>query len=159
MTQETQVRGCHLCHIMNSSMTAPHASPPFEKFDHQDKVFAQAFTILQQAVDQQAFPAASVAVTHQGNLVALKAVGTFTYEEQPGAPHFSPGAPFLASFARKPALSLPKGGDFPVHPSTLFDLASLTKVVATTTMAMLLYERGLLDLEAPAAAIVPEFTT
>jgi len=140
-------------------MTSSYPSTPLEKFDHQDKVFAQAFTILQQAVDQQAFPAASVAVTHQGNLVALKAVGTFTYEEQPGAPHFSPGAPFLASFARKPALSLPKGGDFPVHPSTLFDLASLTKVVATTTMAMLLYERGLLDLEAPAAAIVPEFTT
>ena len=136
---------------MNSSMTAPHASPPFEKFEHQDKVFAQAFTILQQAIDQQAFPAASLAVTHQGNLVALKALGSFTYDEKAGAPHFSPGAPFLASFARS--------GDFPVHLSTLFDLASLTKVVATTTMAMLLYERGLLDLEAPAAAIVPEFTT
>jgi CubicO group peptidase (beta-lactamase class C family) len=144
---------------MNSSMTSSYPSTPLEKFDHQDKVFAQAFTILQQAIDQQAFPAASVAVTHQGNLVALKALGSFTYDEKPGAPHFSPGAPFLASFARKPALSLPKGGDFPVHPSTLFDLASLTKVVATTTMAMLLYERGLLDLEAPAAAIVPEFTT
>ncbi len=138
---------------------APSLSTPLEKFDHQDKVFAQAFTILQEAIDQQAFPAASLAVTHQGNLVALKALGSFTYDEKAGAPHFSPGAPFLASFARKPALSLPKGGDFPVHLSTLFDLASLTKVVATTTMAMLLYERGLLDLEAPAAAIVPEFTT
>ena len=44
-----------------------------------------------------------------------------------------------------------------VHPSTLFDLASLTKVVATTPTAMLLYERGLLDLDAPVSAIVPEF--
>ena len=41
--------------------------------------------------------------------------------------------------------------------STIFDLASVTKVVATTTMAMILYERGVLDLEAPVAAIVPEF--
>jgi serine-type D-Ala-D-Ala carboxypeptidase len=36
-------------------------------------------------------------------------------------------------------------------------LASLTKVVATTTMAMVLYERGLLDLEMPAVGILPEF--
>lgn len=42
-------------------------------------------------------------------------------------------------------------------PATLFDLASLTKPVATTTMAMLLYERGLLELEAPVAGVVPEF--
>jgi len=39
----------------------------------------------------------------------------------------------------------------------VFDLASVSKVVATTAMEMLLYERGLLDLEAPIAAIVPEF--
>jgi CubicO group peptidase (beta-lactamase class C family) len=72
------------------------------------------------------------------------------------------GSLFLASFARS--------GDFDskdfdskhdvnyeVLPSTLFDLASLTKPVATTTMAMLLYERGLLELEAPVIGVVPEF--
>lgn len=63
-------------------------------------------------------------------MIALKALGFFTYE---------PNSPV-------------------VSPATLFDLASLTKVVATTTMAMILYQRGLLDLEAPVAAIVPEFT-
>jgi serine-type D-Ala-D-Ala carboxypeptidase len=50
-----------------------------------------------------------------------------------------------------------RGGDFEVTPATLFDLASLTKVVATSTMAAILYERGLLDLDAPVAAIIPEF--
>jgi CubicO group peptidase (beta-lactamase class C family) len=40
---------------------------------------------------------------------------------------------------------------------SIFDLASLTKVVATTAMAMILYERGVLDLEAPVTAVVPEF--
>jgi CubicO group peptidase (beta-lactamase class C family) len=44
-----------------------------------------------------------------------------------------------------------------VTTANIFDLASLTKVVATTSMAMILYERGLLDLETPVAAIVPEF--
>jgi serine-type D-Ala-D-Ala carboxypeptidase len=136
---------------MNSSMTAPHpSSAPLEAFEHQNKVFAAAFAILQEAMNHQAFPAASLAVAHQGSLVALKALGRPTYEA---------GAPSFASFAKEPALSMSKGGQGAVDPSTLFDLASLTKVVATTTTAMLLYERGILDLDAPISAIVPEFTT
>jgi CubicO group peptidase (beta-lactamase class C family) len=39
----------------------------------------------------------------------------------------------------------------------MFDLASVSKVLATSSMAMILYERGLLDLEAPVALVVPEF--
>lgn len=42
---------------------------------------------------------------------------------------------------------------------TMFDLASVSKVVATTTMAMVLYERGLLDLEAAVVGVLPEFRT
>ena len=41
--------------------------------------------------------------------------------------------------------------------STLFDLASLTKVVATTTALMILIDRGQLKLDAPVATYVPEF--
>jgi len=57
---------------------------------------------------------------------------------------------------------MPQGGDLdfhnaPVAPATLFDLASVTKAVATTAMAMILYERGLLELEAPIIGTVPEF--
>jgi CubicO group peptidase (beta-lactamase class C family) len=133
---------------MDFSMPPPHPISPADAFDHQDKVFAPAFSILQEAIAQKAFPAASIAVTHGGRLVALKALGTFTYDKtKAGAPSFS--------------RSLREGGDFDseVTPSTLFDLASLTKVVATTPTAMLLYERGLLDLDAPVSAIVPEFTT
>src|ERR1700691_538328 len=90
MTQETQVRGCPLCHIMlchimDLSMPAPTLR---EAFEHQDELFAPVFAILQQAVDQQSFPAASLSVTHQGSLVALKALGRFTYEA--GAPSSSP---------------------------------------------------------------------
>jgi CubicO group peptidase (beta-lactamase class C family) len=124
---------------MDLSMPAPHPSPPLSKaFDRQDEVFAAAFSILQQAIPQQAFPAASVAITHRGNLVALKALGNFKYEA-------------LSGEAKASATNTL------VTPSTLFDLASLTKVVATTPMAMLLYERGVLDLDAPVSAIIPEF--
>ena len=95
----------------------------------QDDRFRGAFGILKKAIADHAFPACSLAVALRGELVVHKALGRFTYD--PASPEVS-----LAS---------------------IFDLASLTKVVATTAMAMILYERGLLDLEAPVIAIVPEF--
>jgi len=132
MTQETQVRGCPLCHIIDFLMTAPDPSSPLlDAFEHQEEVFAAAFSILQEVTAECAFPAASISVTHHDRLIALKAFGRFTYE------------------LNSPA----------VTPHTLFDLASVSKVLATTTTAMLLYERGLLDLDAPVAVIVPEFAS
>ncbi|HXO33793.1 MAG TPA: serine hydrolase domain-containing protein [Candidatus Acidoferrales bacterium] len=100
-------------------------------FEHQDYRFASAFSVLEEAIRERAFPAASVAATFEGRLIALKAFGHFTYE------HDSPA----------------------VTSDALFDLASVTKVVATTSLAMRLYERGLLDLDATVAAIVPEFVS
>ncbi len=87
--------------------------------------------------------------------MARKSFGHFIYETN-GA-----GAPSLSRSSRQePALGLPKGGDCDskaVTPATGFDLASLTKPVVTTTMAMILCERGLLKLEAPIIGVVPEF--
>ena len=71
-----------------------------------------------------------MAATHNGKLLALRSLGRFTYE---------PTSPQPTS-------------------DTLFDLASLTKILATTAMAMILYERGLLDLEMPVISIVGEFS-
>jgi serine-type D-Ala-D-Ala carboxypeptidase len=95
----------------------------------QERVFAKAFAVLQEGIEQRAFPGAAVAVTRGDELIALKGLGRFTYDA-----------------------SSPE-----VHADTIWDLASLTKVLATTTMAMILYERGDLDLELPLAAVVPEF--
>lgn len=105
-------------------------SPPVHAYDDQDLRFARAFRILEDAIAARAFPAASVAVTYENKLVALRAFGHFTYD------------------AASPQPSA----------ATLFDLASLTKVVATTTMAMILYERGLLDLDLALNSIVGEFS-
>lgn len=46
----------------------------------------------------------------------------------------------------------------PMTENTIFDAASLTKVVACTPAVMLLQERGLIDLEAPVSRYIPEFT-
>ena len=43
-------------------------------------------------------------------------------------------------------------------PTTLYDMASLTKVVALTTVAMMAVEEGKLDLDAPVVRYLPEFT-
>jgi CubicO group peptidase (beta-lactamase class C family) len=97
--------------------------------NRQDEAFSSAFSVLREGIEQRAFPAACAAVAHQDHLVALKAFGHFTYD------------------AASPAAT----------PDSLFDLASITKAVATTTMAMILYERGLLELDATVAGTVPEF--
>ena len=117
-------------------MTAPQNSSPGFSFlvrncAAQEETFRTAFDLLQNAITTRAFPACSLAVTLRGELVAHHAFGQFTYD----------------------------AASSPVTTASIFDLASITKPEATTTMAMILYERGLLDLEAPVTAIIPEFAT
>ncbi len=50
---------------------------------------------------------------------------------------------------------VPSPGE-PVGPATRFDVASLTKIVATTAVAMRLVEAGRLDLDAPILPLLPE---
>jgi CubicO group peptidase (beta-lactamase class C family) len=100
-------------------------------FRDQEARFARAFALIREAIQGHTFPAAALAVTYRGLLVALQGFGHFTYD------------------ANSPA----------VQAGTIFDLASVTKVVATTAMAMLLYERGLLHLDTKVAHILPEFVS
>src|SRR4029077_9671147 len=93
--------------------------------------FRDAFDIARDAIEQKAFPGACMAVTIDGRLIAWKALGRFTYDPE------SPS----------------------VSPTTIYDLASLSKPIATTTMAMILFERGLLDLEARVAELIPGFAS
>jgi CubicO group peptidase (beta-lactamase class C family) len=52
-----------------------------------------------------------------------------------------------------------KPGSPAVDTNTLYDLASLTKVIATTTVAMILEENGQLDLNRTVASYLPEFNS
>jgi CubicO group peptidase (beta-lactamase class C family) len=96
----------------------------------QEERFQRAFAELGAGIKQRAFPGASVAITYQRKLVALKALGHFTYE--------------------------PDSAE--VTPETVFDLASVTKAIATTSACMLLYEEGRLDLTQPLVEVLPEFS-
>ena len=112
-----------------NTTTTFDARTPRQQYQGQEEVFSAPFAILEDAIVRRVFPAASAAVTHRGRLVMLKAMGRSTYEKN------SPV----------------------VNAECIFDLASVSKVVATTSIAMILYERGLLDLNTPLVGIVPEF--
>lgn len=92
-------------------------------------VVAAPGAVLEKAIEEHAFPGAAWGVFHDGAVVALESVGRFTWESS------SP----------------------PVRPETAFDLASVTKVVATTAAAMVLVDRGLLDLDARIGDLLPGF--
>src|SRR5205823_7112012 len=97
--------------------------------DSQDEQFARALNVLREGIAAQAFPGAACAVVHRGRLVALKGLGRFTYEADSQQ----------------------------VAANTIYDLASVTKAIATVPMCMLLHERGVIKLESPVAQFVPEF--
>lgn len=86
----------------------------------------QVDSLMQAAIRQRAFPGAAVAIGQGQTLALLDGYGYFTY-----------------------------ASDRRVTPQSLFDLASLTKVVATTTATMLLYDRGQIDLDAPLSRYLP----
>jgi serine-type D-Ala-D-Ala carboxypeptidase len=98
-------------------------------FEHQDEQFQRAFDVLRSGIDQRAFPGATVAIAHQGKLIAHKGLGHFTYD------------------TTSPAVTA----------ETVYDLASVTKVIATTTACMILHERGLFQLDQPIIELLPEF--
>jgi uncharacterized protein YbbC (DUF1343 family)/CubicO group peptidase (beta-lactamase class C family) len=79
--------------------------------------------------ERGAFPGGVLAVGYRGALVHLHPFGRLTYDAD---------AP-------------------PVRADTLYDLASLTKVVATTTMTMILVNEGRLDLDRPVRDFLPGF--
>ena len=95
----------------------------------QEQRFARAFRLLDEAIARRVFPGASLAVTWGGELLAGRGFGRFTYEAE----------------SRE------------VKRETVWDLASLTKPIATTSMAMLLWERGKLELDARVVELLPEF--
>ena len=85
--------------------------------------------LMQTAVRDSVFPGAILLVARNGLIVMDEAFGKMGYND------------FNHSMPR----------------NAIFDMASVTKCVATTTACMLLYERGLLDLNAPVQKYLPEF--
>lgn len=91
--------------------------------------FTRAASLLAQAVEARAFPAACVEAGRRDGTLWAASFGTLTSE---------PDAPAAG-------------------PDTIFDLASLTKVIATTTLAMRAVDAGGLALDEPVAGRLSEW--
>jgi CubicO group peptidase (beta-lactamase class C family) len=91
--------------------------------------FPRASAVLLEAIARRVTPAGVFGVLHRGSVIAVQAEGHLTYE------------------AESPRVSA----------ETSYDVASLTKVVATTATAMLLWQRGRLDLDTLLADLLPGF--
>ena len=85
---------------------------------------------VRKAIEDGATPGGVVLVARRGEIVIEEPLGRLSYDEDAE----------------------------PVRRDTMYDLASLTKVIVTTTLAMILYEREQLDLESPVSAYIPEFS-
>lgn len=96
----------------------------------QQERFGEAYSILREAIASRAFPGCAFGVLAGNEIVLHDSLGSFTYE--------TTGSPT-------------------VSPNTLYDVASLTKVVSTTSAAMLLHQRGILNLETPLGELLPGF--
>jgi len=104
-------------------------TPPDLSPSAADKRFAAVPELLSNAIAAGAFPGCAFGVLAGGEVVLQGALGRFTYEDD---------AP-------------------PVALETVYDVASLTKVVSTTAAAMLLWQRGQMDLETPLGELLPGF--
>jgi beta-glucosidase-like glycosyl hydrolase/CubicO group peptidase (beta-lactamase class C family) len=93
------------------------------------EVLGQIDEVIFEAIDDRVFPGAVAGVGVGGRVVKMQGYGHHTYEPDPPA----------------------------VTPTSIFDLASLTKVVGTTLAAMRLYDEGRLALDAPVVRYLPAF--
>jgi uncharacterized protein YbbC (DUF1343 family)/CubicO group peptidase (beta-lactamase class C family) len=105
----------------------PHASP--ESVGMSGEALARIDAIVADGIAEKRMPGCVVAIGRRGKIVLLKAYGNKQVE---------------------PA-------ERPMTTDTVFDMASITKPVATATSIMLLVERGQLKLGQRVASIFPEF--
>lgn len=92
------------------------------------KLLAKIDATAQRAVDQKMTPGIQLVIARKGKVFYNKTFGYHTYDKKR-----------------------------PVKDTDLFDIASITKIVATTPLIMELYEQGILNLDTQLQDILPEF--
>jgi len=91
--------------------------------------FKDVESVVNNGIKDKAYPGAVVLIWQNGSIIYENSFGKFTYDENSSD----------------------------VNINTMFDLASLTKVIATTTATMLCLDRGLFNLDDKVVKYIPEF--
>ncbi len=102
--------------------------------------FATVSKLINDAIAANRLPGAVVVVGHRGNIAFHQAYGSRKLAGEPGLD----GSPAPAE---------------PMTEDTIFDLASLTKSLATATAVMQLYEQGKVQFDDPVQTYLPDFNT
>ncbi len=97
--------------------------------DINDDILKDAYDVLEKAIADSVFPGAQIAVLHDDKLIASRGFGHQFYDPNSAK----------------------------VDTKTIYDLASVTKVIATTTVSMMLWEKGRLQLDIPIKSYLPKF--
>ncbi|MEE9161613.1 MAG: serine hydrolase domain-containing protein, partial [Candidatus Neomarinimicrobiota bacterium] len=113
--------------FMGSLLLATACNSPEGRWD--PKIFAPAVVVIERAIQDSVFPGAVLLVGQSSGEPYTRAFGSHDYSAQA----------------------------VPTESDHLFDLASLTKVMATTLAIMNLYEDGAIQLDAPVARYLPAF--
>lgn len=93
--------------------------------------FSQVDRLIEDGIRSQAFPSAVLVIGNSKGIIYQNAYGRLTYGEESEATTMR----------------------------TIYDLASVTKVIATTAAIMLLYDEGKIDLNSPVYSYIPEFAS
>lgn len=118
--------GISLCLSLNAFAQLPRANP--EAVSLSTSGLEQMDQVIAESIGKRHLPGAVVLVARKGRVAWRKAYGSRTIEP-----------------VREP-----------MTPDTIFDVASLTKVVATATSIMILVERGKVRLSDPVSNYIPE---
>lgn len=119
-------------HTVAAPALPPDPAPTFD--------FAAVSKLMNDAIAAHRLPGAVVVIGHAGRVVFHQAYGSRKLAGQPGLD----GSPAAAE---------------PMTEDTIFDMASLTKPLATATAVMQLYEQGEVQFDDPVQQYLPDFNT
>jgi CubicO group peptidase (beta-lactamase class C family) len=91
--------------------------------------FSGVDSLVRKGIENRYFPGAQLVIGSKSEILYFKSYGYFTYDND----------------------------SKPVDENSIFDLASLTKVIATTPAIMILYNQGKINLEDKVIKYIPEF--
>lgn len=124
------VTTCEKFHFGSGISTAGKAMVvPRNQFGFDESMGKSIDSIINNGISEKAMPGCVILVAKNGKLAFSKAYGSYTYSDS----------------------------SIKVNPYTVYDLASLTKIFATTLSVMKLYDQGKIDLKKKIADYLPEF--
>lgn len=121
-----------------STQASPATTPSMSPNPVPNNEFAEVSKLVNDAIAAHKLPGAVVMVGHDGSTVFHQAFGLRKLAGEPGPD----GAP---------------APEEPMTEDTIFDLASLTKSLATATAIMQLYEQGKVQFDDPVQKYLPDF--